>query len=84
MTWIINPIRRPWVVLVLHSDRLPSLGVGRMTNFQIVPRVNIHLTGQIRFYLLNSPTVLVFPVPVVPTTKMQESFFSFTAACVET
>ena len=32
----------------------------------------------------NSPTVLVFPVPVVPTTKMQESFFSFTAACVET
>ena len=83
MTWIINPIRRPWVVLVLHSDRLLSLGVGRMTNFQIVPRVNIHLTGQIRFYLLNSPTVLVFPVPVVPTTKMQESFF-FAAACVET
>ena len=84
MTWIINPGRRSWVVLVLHSDRLPSLGVGRMTNFQIVPRVNIHLRPVKYFYFLNSPTVLVFPVPVVPTTKMQESFFCFAAACVET
>ena len=48
-TWIINPGRRSRVILVLDSDCLSRLGVGRVTNFQIVPSVDIHLSRQVTF-----------------------------------
>ena len=38
------------MVLVVDSDRFSGLGVGRVTNLQVVPGVDVHLTSQVIFF----------------------------------